>query len=770
MIVKLRFYLLFLIFLFTIDYKAVAVEPTTKLSNEIAEHEEGRSDRTERLAALGRVWGLVKLFHPYLGYKNIDWDGAAIKAIAKVNAAKTSEEYELAVSEMLAVLNDPVTRVIHKDQEMGDTEEASEGISSQITKDGILIVKVEDYAALTAYQEMIGKFEEISEKLLDVRAVIFDLRSTRYLQPEEKGQLAILLNESGIESLLTPSLIFSPGERSRVHFGLRRQQGVTDTDYHSALYTKNGVRTVPDKEATEKKIIFVINEKSDLPMVALGLQSAGKAAIVSEGKMTDASVVRTQSIKMPGSFSVAVRLTELVYQDNTTGAYANVTVLPSTDKLDKAMKAALSLARLPRQIAVKKEKLAAVNYSQPDNPYANLKPLPAEYRLLAVFKIWNTAKYFFPYKHLIKENWDSLLPKFVEMMSKVENDQQYALTVSEIVTYLHDSHVYIPSKPILDYFGTSSAPISVRMIEGLPIVTEIKDESARTAGVEVGDVILKVDGEGVDTKIALYSKYLASSTPQGHMIRVLSRLLTGAEKSVLKLTVRDRNNQVKDIDLVREARFNAPKVDPKSPAYRILQQNIGYVDLSKLTISMVDAMFEALKDTKGIIFDMRGFPKGTAWEIAPRLTDNSNVAAALFEIPTVMNPESSTGEITDNKATSSFIQRLPRTEKWRYRAKTVMLIDERAISQAEHTGLMLKAANGTVFIGSSTTGADGEVTNFYVPGGLLIHFSGSSVSYPDGKQLQRVGLTPDIEVKPTISGLRAGRDEVLEAAIDYIQK
>ena len=46
-----------------------------------------------------------------------------------------------------------------------------------------------------------------------------------------------------------------------------------------------------------------------------------------------------------------------------------------------------------------------------------------------------------------------------------------------------------------------------------------------------------------------------------------------------------------------------------------------------------------------------------------------------------------------------------------------MLTDERTQSQAEHTGLFFKAANGTRFIGSHTTGANGDVTNFFMPGG-----------------------------------------------------
>ena len=117
-----------------------------------------------------------------------------------------------------------------------------------------------------------------------------------------------------------------------------------------------------------------------------------------------------------------------------------------------------------------------------------------------------------------------------------------------------------------------------------------------------------------------------------------------------------------------------------------------------------------------------------------------------------------------------FEQHIPGTNAMRYKGKTVMLIDERAISQSEHSGLFYKAANGTVFIGSPTTGANGDVTSFSVPGGIRIGFSGHDVRWPDGKQLQRAGLAPDVSVSPTIAGIRAGKDEVLERAVSYLEK
>jgi hypothetical protein len=97
-----------------------------------------------------------------------------------------------------------------------------------------------------------------------------------------------------------------------------------------------------------------------------------------------------------------------------------------------------------------------------------------------------------------------------------------------------------------------------------------------------------------------------------------------------------------------------------------------------------------------------------------------------------------------------------------------MLVDERTISQAEHTGLFFEAANGTTFIGSATMGANGDVTNVTIPGNITITFTGHDVRHADGRQLQRVGLEPQVAVSPTIAGIRAGRDEVLETALKYV--
>jgi C-terminal processing protease CtpA/Prc len=117
----------------------------------------------------------------------------------------------------------------------------------------------------------------------------------------------------------------------------------------------------------------------------------------------------------------------------------------------------------------------------------------------------------------------------------------------------------------------------------------------------------------------------------------------------------------------------------------------------------------------------------------------------------------------------SFMQELPPTTTAVYTRPTAMLIDDRAISQAEHTCLFLDAAAGVTFVGAPTHGSNGDVTTMRLPGGLRMMFTGQAVRHADGRQLQQVGVQPTIAAAPTIAGVRAGKDEVLERAIAWVR-
>ena len=240
----------------------------------------------------------------------------------------------------------------------------------------------------------------------------------------------------------------------------------------------------------------------------------------------------------------------------------------------------------------------------------------------------------------------------------------------------------------------------------------------------------------------------------------------------MKLTVRGADGKTREIEAARTLARQDPKIfdslQRSSPKVQVLPNGFGYVDLERLTVGEVDKMFETVKNAPAVIFDMRGYPNGTAWVIAPRLTAKKSPVGALFSRP--LSEATSFYQGIFQTSDFTFAQTLPETTGEVYKGKVVMLINEDAISQAEHTALFFEAARPDVtFIGTPTMGANGDVTTMVVPGNLTVSFSGHNVRHADGRQLQRIGIQPTVKVAPTIRGIAEGRDEILDAAVKFLQ-
>ena len=111
-----------------------------------------------------------------------------------------------------------------------------------------------------------------------------------------------------------------------------------------------------------------------------------------------------------------------------------------------------------------------------------------------------------------------------------------------------------------------------------------------------------------------------------------------------------------------------------------------------------------------------------------------------------------------------------RKNKTPYSGKVVLLFNEQTQSHAEFTLMALQTAPNVTSIGSQTAGADGNVSQITFPGDYKTYMTGIGVYYPDGRETQRIGIVPDIEIKPTIEGIKNGRDELMEKAIEIIKR
>jgi hypothetical protein len=117
------------------------------------------SARIARLVELAKLWAAVKYFHPYLAYRDdIDWDGALVRAIPKVNAARDRTGYAAAIQNLLNELGDPVTRVRDAPSAANSSSPAERQPTYRKNADGVLLVSMTNYADL---QDFAGTREKL---------------------------------------------------------------------------------------------------------------------------------------------------------------------------------------------------------------------------------------------------------------------------------------------------------------------------------------------------------------------------------------------------------------------------------------------------------------------------------------------------------------------------------------------------------------------------------------------------------------------------------
>lgn len=699
-------------------------------------------DRTERVLGAARVWAKAKFFHPYLAYRDIDWDAAFVAALPKIEAATTVEAYKTAIADMLSRLGDPVTRI---GEPVGtSTIVAGAQPWSWVAPDILLV----DMAAFTAGGWDSRGFQkrgtEIEKAAARAKTIVVDLRTN------EARWVATNAVSYFMDAL--PAIEHWPVQRTLEHRGWRTQEGSTSGGYASLFITTGAKLPGKPKPAGPKYAVFVADARSALPVEAIALQASGRATIVASGPLDPAGTVDVAEVEMPGGFIATVRLGESLWGPPSADAVAKD---PRARALELA-KTAVARPRTPKQAELPPLRV------RDDADYADTIYPSRELRILAGVRVWAVLDTFFPYRYLIKD-WDGVLREMLPRLEAAPDRDTYINVLREMGVRTGDGHVGVAvavPDPKMKPRGTVGAYL--RLVEGKAVVMRTVDAAAEKALV-VGDVIEAVDGKTVADVLAQKRRITSSSTEAPRDQRIVRDLLFGDEGTPAKLSVRDARGKLREV-LVPRAAANLKLIfdPPPVPHWKKLPNNIGYVNLMLLTVPEVPKMFEELAGTRGIVFDLRGYPNGVLWALAPRLNLKQAKFGAQFLLPLV------TGDGGDQRI--RFFQPISEADKGTtlYKGKVVVMIDDRAVSQSEHTCLFLSEAAGATFVGSTTHGANGDITAMRIPGGLRMYFTGQEVRWVDGRQLQKVGVQPQIKVQPTLRGIRAGKDEVLDRAVSVI--
>lgn len=422
-----------------------------------------------------------------------------------------------------------------------------------------------------------------------------------------------------------------------------------------------------------------------------------------------------------------------------------------------------------KQYYVEPARVGTPNFTN-ENAYSNMVLPDDGFSLLALYRYWNMIHYFFPYKYLTDKDWGSILVEYIPQVLNVNNRLEYELVILKLIGEIHDTHANLlkGAHAIEAEWGDFYPPVMARMIENKLVVSDFYTDSveqnaemSEKVGLKIGDIIISINGMPVKQKIQQLLPYYPASNYSTKLHKIAPNLLRSKEHSVAIEYQRngDKHNLVLGLYKKSELNyFRSFRKDPNQPSYKILADNVAYVTLENIQDNDIESIKTELKDTKGMVIDIRNYPSTfVVYKLGSffmhETTPFTKISKANFNNP---------GEF-------SFVPLLQiPTSNNPYRGKLVVLVNEFSISQSEFTAMAFKAAKNTTILGSTTAGADGNVSSITLPGGLYTSISGTGIYYPDGSETQRVGIVPDIFLSPTIEGIKSGKDELLDKAIEII--
>lgn len=418
---------------------------------------------------------------------------------------------------------------------------------------------------------------------------------------------------------------------------------------------------------------------------------------------------------------------------------------------------AVYAARVPRQqhyVALAPGVRNPVFRNEPASAAAKLPD--AGVQLLALFRLWSTVEYWAP-DRMLADPWGDQLAQLVPSVMLASTANDFKLAMIDAISRLHDTHANLwSSLDVRPPVGECDVPIDVRFIGARPVVATADPDRQLAAG----DVITSLDGAPIADLVARWRPHYAASNEAAQLRDLGRSLLRGACGPVAIGVDRGGARLQRTLARVANAPPKAHAHDRAGPTFQRLAPDVAYLKLSTIKVADIPHYIEQAAGTTGLIVDIRNYPgEFVVYALGSLLVDRSTPFVRF-----------TTGDLSTPGAfhwAAEAIQLDP--DAPHYGGKVAVLVDEMTQSQAEFTAMALRAGPHTVIVGSTTAGADGNVSELALPGGLTMMLSGIGVFYPDKRPTQRIGIVPDVVVTPTIAGLRAGRDEVLDAGIRAIR-
>ena len=384
-------------------------------------------------------------------------------------------------------------------------------------------------------------------------------------------------------------------------------------------------------------------------------------------------------------------------------------------------------------------------------------PLPnKERRLLTLARFWNVINYFYPYKSLMVDKWDIVLPQMIPLFISSTTDFGYQYTIILMTRFLEDSNAFVGSELLKKRIGDYRPSFSISKIGDKWMVDRMEIDSLSTnAMVLPGDHILVVDGKEIE-KIAEDKGGLLSSSNERTKNNSLATTLLNGSSSNMEISVLRNNDTLTFI----APRYLVAEFIPDSDynedlPWKILEGSIGYIDVGRFLKRDQVPMQRDFKSLNNLIIDLRTYEVPSGDNLADYLVLKNRVFAQMIE--------------PNTKAIGSFIERKKGHEnknaKNSFTGNIYVLVNEKTRGQGEFLALLLKGSDRVKLIGTSTAGTFGLITKLQLPGKVEVFFTGIGVNTADRLNIQKVGIEPDIEVIRKQADILLGRDTLLEETI-----
>jgi len=223
-----------------------------------------------------------------------------------------------------------------------------------------------------------------------------------------------------------------------------------------------------------------------------------------------------------------------------------------------------------------------------DNAYTGDATLPnQQLRFLALSRYWNIINYFYPYKNIIDQSWDSTLVEMLPLFLNCNTEGDYGKAVLKLSARLNDTHGYMKGSIISNLVGFYYIPIAIKTVENKTIITH---KLLATLDIAPGDQLLEINDQPVEFLRDSLS-HIAAASNISVLNRVVNDYLIRGKSEPVKLKIEDKYGSPKIINCNRNISSNSyyDFVDIFNPIkWSMISnngKNIGYINgTSKLCV------------------------------------------------------------------------------------------------------------------------------------------------------------------------------------------